>query len=97
MNKKLVLGCLVIAGMIIVPSVIFNKPIIALIGAVFDFLPLIFGWIRKSFSYESFIMIIITYIFFIIWLFAPRLVFARILFAELWFVTIIIRLDAGSI
>ena len=96
MDKKLILGCSVIAGMIIIPSVTFNKPIIALIGVAFDFLPLIFGWIKKSFSYESFIVIIVTYIFFIIWLFGPRLAFARILFAELWFITIIMRLDAVS-
>lgn len=97
MHKRLMLGCLAIAGMIIIPSFIFNKPIIALIGVAFDFLPLFFGWVKKLFSFEYSVVVIITYIFFIIWLFGPRLVFARILFAELWFITIIMRLDTSSV
>jgi len=98
MGKKLTLICITIAGLIIIPSIVFNKPIIALIGVVFDFLPLIFGWTKKflkelssPLSYS--VLVIITYLFFIIWLFGPRLLFARVLFAEIWFMTVITRLD----
>jgi hypothetical protein len=97
-DKKLTLFCILIAGIFIIPSLVFNKPIIALIGVIFDLLPLIFGWIKKAAITISFpvafgVVIAFTYLFFIIWLFGPRILTMRILFGEFWFLTVIARLE----
>ncbi len=97
-EKKLTLFCILIAGLFIIPSLIFNKPIIALIGVVFDFLPLIFGWLKKAVITISFpvafgVVIAFTYLFFVIWLFGPRILTMRILFGEFWFLTVIARIE----
>ncbi len=97
-DKKLTLFAILIAGVFIIPALIFNKPIIALIGVIFDFMPLLFGWVRKAAITISFpvafgVVIAFTYLFFIIWLFGPRILTARILFGEFWFLTVIARAE----
>ncbi|MCD6427382.1 MAG: hypothetical protein J7L03_04725 [Caldisericaceae bacterium] len=97
-DKELTLFCILIAGIFIIPSLVFNKPIIALIGVIFDLLPLIFGWLKKAAITISFpvafgVVIAFTYLFFIIWLFGPRILTMRILFGEFWFLTVIARLE----
>lgn len=97
-DKELTLFCILIAGIFIIPSLVFNKPIIALIGVIFDLLPLIFGWLKKAAITTSFpvafgVVIAFTYLFFIIWLFGPRILTMRILFGEFWFLTVIARLE----
>lgn len=97
-ERKLVLGCMAIAGIIIVPSILFNKPIIALFGVIIDFLPMLFGWLKKAMITISFptafgIIIILTYLLFISWLFIPRVIALRTLFAEFWFLSIIARIE----
>ena len=47
-ERKLTLGCIALAGIIIIPSVLFNKPVIALLGVIIDVLPMIFGWFKKQ-------------------------------------------------
>ena len=97
MDRKITLVCIFIAGLFIIPALVFNLPIIALLGVIADFLPLMFGWIKKIFVMQSFpvtfgIVVFFTYLFFIVWLFGPRLVSMRILFGEFWFLTVIARL-----
>ena len=97
-EKKLVLGCMAVAGIIIVPSILFNKPIIALLGVIIDFLPMLFGWFKKAMITISFptafgIIIALTYLLFIAWLFVPRALVLRTLFAEFWFLSIIARIE----
>ncbi len=97
-EKKLTLLCILIAGIFIIPALVFNKPIIALIGIICDFLPIIFGWMKKAAITVSFpvvfgVVIAFTYLFFVIWLFGPRLLTMRILFGEFWFLTVIARLE----
>jgi hypothetical protein len=97
-ERKLTLGCIALAGIIIIPSVLFNKPVIALLGVIIDVLPMIFGWFKKAMMTMSFptaygIIISFTYLLFIIWLFGPRVISARILFSEFWFLSIIARIE----
>ena len=97
MDRKITLVCIFIAGLFIIPALVFNLPIIALLGVIADFLPLMFGWLKKAFVMLSFpvafgIVVFFTYLFFIVWLFGPRLVSMRILFGEFWFLTVIARL-----
>ena len=95
-EKKLTLLCIAVSSFIIIPSILFNKPIIALLGLIIDFLPTIFGWVRKAITTVSFplaytITVIFAYLIFLIWLFAPRVVAARVLFSEFWFLSVIAR------
>ncbi|NIA11628.1 MAG: hypothetical protein GWP10_18385 [Nitrospiraceae bacterium] len=97
-ERKLTLGCMAFAGLIIIPSILFNKPIIALFGIIIDILPMVFGWFRRAMMSISFpvafgIIAIFGYLFFVIWLFAPRVIALRTLFAEFYFLSVIARIE----
>jgi hypothetical protein len=97
MDRKITLVCIFIAGLFIIPALVFNLPIIALLGVIADVLPLLFGWIKKAFVMMSFpvaftIVVFFTYLFFVVWLFGPRITSMRILFGEFWFLTVIARI-----
>ena len=95
MNKqKLTMLCVTLAGLIFIPSVFFNKPLFALIGAFFDWLPLPAGWmkagkdINRTFLKLHVVVTLIAYVIFVAWLIkgAATIGFT---FLEIWWLAVI--------
>ena len=96
MRKKqfLTMGCVMIAGLIFIPSVLFNMPYIALIGAFFDWLPLPTGWmksggkINKTLLLIHIVVTLAAYLFYVVWLFNPHTFIFRFIFLEIWWLAV---------
>jgi hypothetical protein len=92
-KKRLTLLCVAIAGLIFIPSVIFNKPLYGIVAAFFDWLPLFTGWMRFTESHKPpvahIILTVVAYILFIAWLIMPHLNFARVSFLMVWFLAVV--------
>ncbi len=86
--------CVGIAGLIFIPSVFFNRPILALIGAFFDWLPLPTGWmkgsgaINETFQKLHVAATLAAYAVFVLWLITGtgNIGFA---FLEIWWMAVI--------
>ncbi|MGB9695097.1 MAG: hypothetical protein ACP5SB_02325 [Caldisericaceae bacterium] len=96
-KKRLTLACVAIAGLIFIPSVIFDKPLYGLIAAFFDWLPLFTGWMRYTDSHKPpvahIILTVAAYLLFIGWLSVPALHFARTAFLMVWFLAVVVGAD----
>lgn len=95
-NQILTLGCVTIAGLIFIPSVIFSTPLFALIGAFFDWLPLFTGWMKTGRIINRLLLIlhivitIVAYVFFVIWIFMKGNKFVGFTFLEIWWIAVIL-------
>jgi len=93
-KRKITMLCVAIAGLIFVPTVYFNYPLFALIGAFFDWLPLPTGWMRfggkinKKYLYLHISTTLIAYVFFIAWL-VLGLGLLGFIFLEIWWVAVV--------
>ncbi|MBO8175583.1 MAG: hypothetical protein H0Z18_10025 [Thermococcus sp.] len=93
-RQKLTMICVTLAGLIFIPSVFFNKPLFALVGAFFDWLPLPTGWmkaekeINRTFLKLHVIATLIAYVIFIAWL-IKGLAIVGFAFLEVWWLAVI--------
>ena len=94
MNKqKLTMLCVALAGLIFIPSVFFNKPLFALIGAFFDWLPLPTGWmkaekeINRTFLKLHVVATLIAYVIFVVWLIKGAAIIG-FAFLEIWWLAV---------
>ncbi len=97
-NRDKTMLCVALAGLIFIPSVIWNVRWPILIGAFFDWLPLPTGWMKfegeKGPSAGKWVAVhvvltLAAYLFAILWFF--RLwdtVLARFLFLEIWWLAV---------
>ncbi|GAB6101378.1 hypothetical protein JCM16138_06010 [Thermococcus atlanticus] len=95
MKKQLMtILCVGIAGLIFIPSVFFNRPFLALIGAFFDWLPLPTGWmkgggeINETFQKLHVVATLAAYAVFVAWLIKGTASIGPI-FLEVWWVAVI--------
>ncbi len=93
-KRKLTMLCVAIAGLIFIPTVYFNMPFFALIGAFFDWLPLPTGWMKfggkvdKNFLYLHIATTLIAYVFFVTWLLLGYGI-VGIIFLEIWWIAVV--------
>jgi len=95
MNKqKLTMLCAALAGLIFIPTVFFNKPLFALIGAFFDWLPLPTGWmkaekeINRTFLKLHVAVTLMAYAIFVVWL-IKGIATVGIAFLEIWWLAVV--------
>ncbi len=91
--------CVVIAGLLFIPSVIFNLKVLWVIGAIFDWLPLPTGWMKFERKIGSdvlkwvkihVILTVAAYAIALLWIFGGwNSLFARFLFLEVWWLAVI--------
>ena len=92
-NKERTLICVAIAGTLFIAAVIFDLWYLALIAAVFDWLPLPTGWMKFSDKPQKNIIILhialtlIAYAFLIIWLIRGGIY--GFVFLEFWWSAVI--------
>ena len=95
-NKLFTMGCVTIAGLVFIPTVIFSIPVFALIGAFFDWLPLFTGWMKTGGAANKLLIIfhtivtIIAYGFFVVWILMKGNRLIGFTFLEIWWVAVII-------
>ena len=93
-KERLTMLCVAIAGLIFIPTVFFNVPIFALVGAFFDWLPLPTGWmkaereIHQGFLRLHVIVTLLAYAIFAAWL-ITRTATIGFAFLEVWWVAVI--------
>ncbi len=94
-NQFLTMMCVMIAGLIFIPSVIFSTPFIALIGAFFDWLPLLTGWMKTGGAVSKLLLVLhtvitlVAYGFFIAWIVMKGNHLIGFIFLEIWWVAVI--------
>ena len=95
-NQMLTMGCVALAGLIFIPSVIFSVPLYALIGAFFDWLPLFTGWMKtgglvsKTLLIFHTVVTIIAYTFFVVWIVTKGNRLMGFIFLEIWWIAVIL-------
>jgi hypothetical protein len=73
-KQTLTMLCVALAGLIFIPAVFFNRPVLALAGAFFDWLPLPTGWmatgrpINRTFLKLHVVFTLAAYAIFAAWL-----------------------------
>ncbi len=93
-KQQITMFCVMLAGLIFIPTVFFNKPLLALTGAFFDWLPLPTGWmkagkdINRKFLKLHIIATAIAYIVFIAWI-IERNATTGFIFLEIWWTAVI--------
>ena len=98
-KRYLTIGCVTIAGIFFILAVIFNKPILGVLAAFFDWLPLPTGWMKsdngkKSKDYGLWVIIhaivtIIAYSVFVVWLFGIiSFAYLNLLFLLIWWLAV---------
>ncbi len=93
-NKTKTMLCVAIAGLLFIPAVIFDIWYLAVIAAVFDWLPLPTGWMRmegeknRKAVIAHVILTLIAYSFLVLWIIYPQTLF-KFLFLEVWWSAVI--------
>lgn len=86
--------CVAIAGLIFIPAVFLNKPLVALIGAFFDWLPLPAGWMKTEkesnqlFLRLHIIATVTAYLMFVAWI-IKGIATLGLAFLEIWWMAVI--------
>ncbi len=94
-NQIITMVCVMIAGLIFIPTVIFSTPLFALIGAFFDWLPLFTGWMKtggllnKTLLILHTVITIVAYVFFVIWIFTGGNRLMGFTFLEIWWIAVV--------
>ena len=99
-KQTLTMLCVALAGLIFIPAVFFNRPIFALAGAFFDWLPLPTGWMKAgreingTFLKLHVAVTLAAYAVFAAWLFtgSAGVGFA---FLEVWWVAVVFGVLMG--
>ncbi len=101
MKKRIAtLLCVAIAGLIFIPTVFFNRPLFALFGAFFDWLPLPTGWMKaqggtnRTFMKLHLIITLVAYAVFAAWLVSGSAT-AGFAFLEIWWMAVIFGVLMG--
>ncbi|NJE41783.1 hypothetical protein [Thermococcus sp. GR6] len=93
-NQQFTMLCVALAGLIFIPTVFFNQPLFALIGAFFDWLPLPTGWMKsdrkvnRTFLKLHVAVTLMAYAIFVAWL-ATGTATVGFAFFEVWWVAVI--------
>ncbi len=94
-SKSKTLTSVLIAGLFFIPAVIYDIRYLFIVGAFFDWLPVFTKWmkfgnfpINKLGLLSHIILISVSYIFGIIWLFTGNSAFSFV-FLEIWFSAVI--------
>jgi len=99
-KQMLTMLCVALAGLIFIPTIFFNQPIFALIGAFFDWLPLPTGWmkagreINRTFLRLHVTVTLISYAIFVEWLVTGTAT-VGFAFLEVWWVAVIFGVLMG--
>ncbi|NPA74789.1 MAG: hypothetical protein GXO25_01750 [Euryarchaeota archaeon] len=92
-NRVKTMLCVAIAGFIFIPAVIFQIPMLIIIGAFFDWLPLPTGWMRfggkvnRSMLIIHIVLTLTAYGFAVLFFFNPASPF-RFAFLETWWAAV---------
>ena len=89
--------CVGLAGLIFIYAVVFNAPILLLVGAIFDWLPLPTGWMKlpkgtkknKTALMWHIVLTLIAYAIGIYWIFAGTQILG-FAFLEIWWLAVIV-------
>ncbi len=93
--------CVAIAGLVFIPTVVFNEPYLALVGAFFDWLPLPTGWMKSSrkinrtFLKLHIVVTLVAYATFVAWL-VTGLHVVGFSFLEVWWVAVVFGMLMGE-
>ncbi len=99
-KQTLTMLCVALAGLIFIPAVFFNRPLFALAGAFFDWLPLPTGWmkaereINRTFLKLHVGTTLLAYAVFVAWLVTGTAT-VGFAFLEIWWVAVIFGVLMG--
>lgn len=92
--KTKTLLCVAIAGLSFIPAVLFNFKYLLILGAFFDWLPLMTKWMKfgggnlsKSGLFTHVVLTLVAYVFLVAWAFTSWKINA-FLFLEIWWLAV---------
>ncbi len=93
--KAKTLFCVAIAGLSFIPAVLFDIKYLLILGAFFDWLPLLTRWMKfnegplsKSGLFVHIVLTLIAYILLVAWVLTSAVI-VSFLFLEIWWLAVI--------